>query len=127
MAYGLSEVLKLAERQARPCQALSSVESLVTCPPAGDWSLPSNHATIAAALAAIVIVNRSRLAPLAVLLAVGVAVSRVALGVHYPHDVTTGLLLGTLVVVALTAALVPRTSRMLEAAAGHRLLGHRSD
>jgi undecaprenyl-diphosphatase len=110
VAYGMSEALKSSERQPRPCQALPDVETFVTCPPAGDWSLPSNHATIAAALAAAVVALAPRLAVVAVPVALVVASARVALGVHFLHDVLTGLALGG-VVVACAALGATRVTR----------------
>ncbi len=106
-AYGASALLKLTEAQVRPCRALPDLDTIAACPPAGDWSLPSNHAVIAAGLAVAVGALVPRLAPAAALLAVAVAASRVALGVHYPHDVVTGLTLGAGVVAALMIALRP--------------------
>ncbi len=99
VAYATSELLKVLEQQPRPCRTFG-VETVAACPPVGDWSLPSNHATVAAALAVAAGLARPRLAPLAVLLAAGVAASRVAVGVHLPHDVTSGALLGGVVAVA---------------------------
>ncbi len=95
-AYATSELLKAVEREPRPCRTLD-VETVAACPPAVDWSLPSNHATVAAALAVAAGLARPRLAPPALLLALGVAASRVAVGVHLPHDVTSGALLGVVV------------------------------
>jgi undecaprenyl-diphosphatase len=100
-AYGCSEVLKSVVAQERPCRAVAgAAASLVACPPHGDWSFPSNHATIAGgSAAALALVRRALLwltAPLALLM----AFSRVFVGVHYPHDVLAGLALGALVAVA---------------------------
>ncbi|MET9773321.1 phosphatase PAP2 family protein [Streptomyces sp. NPDC006367] len=101
VAYVCSELLKSGFTEERPCRAVAgAVPSLAACPPAGDWSFPSNHATIAGAFAvALVAVRRAALwltAPLALLM----AFSRVFVGVHYPHDVAAGLLLGAVVAAA---------------------------
>ncbi|MFJ5775154.1 phosphatase PAP2 family protein [Streptomyces sp. NPDC093094] len=100
VAYVCSEVLKSAFAEERPCRAVAgAARSLTDCPPTGDWSFPSNHATIAGAAAvALALTGRALLlvtAPLALLM----AFSRVFVGVHYPHDVAAGLLLGALVAV----------------------------
>ncbi len=51
-AYLCSEVLKSGVTEEPPCRAVSgAVPSLADCPPSGDWSFPSNHATIAGATA----------------------------------------------------------------------------
>ncbi|MGC9665638.1 phosphatase PAP2 family protein [Planosporangium sp. 12N6] len=114
VAYGLSEALKLVVDQERPCRALTD---LAGCPPVGDWSFPSNHATIAGALAAGLVVLSPRLAVPAVPLAVTVALLRVVAGVHYPHDVAAGLLLGGTVGASLVVAATPAASRLLARAA----------
>lgn len=120
LAYVASEGLKSVEAQERPCRALADIPAIVHCPGAGDWSLPSNHAAIAAALATALALASPRWRWHGFGLAVTVAASRVALGVHYPHDVLTGLLLGSGVVVA-TAIVLERPARsVLELAWRHR-------
>ncbi len=112
-AYAASALLKLAETQPRPCRTISGLEQIATCPPAGDWSLPSNHAVLAAALAVAVGFLAPRLAVPALALAVLIAAARVALGVHYPHDVVTGLTLGAGTAVVLVPALRAPATRLL--------------
>ena len=113
LAYAASALLKLAETQPRPCRTITGLEQIATCPPAGDWSLPSNHAVLAAALAVAVGFLAPRLAVPASLLAVLIAAARVALGVHYPHDVVTGLTLGAGVAFVLVYALRAPAARLL--------------
>jgi undecaprenyl-diphosphatase len=135
-AYALSELLKVVHDQPRPCAAVTAVRAVAECPAVGDWSLPSNHATIAAALGTAVVLLAPRLWPavLAVVLAVGM--SRVALGVHYPHDVLGGFSIG-LGVVALvgfgarvaTRPASPRSARAVVLPSGDlpdAMLGGRS-
>lgn len=105
VAYGVDALVKLAVREDRPCQSLR-VKTLETCPAPGDWSFPSNHATIAAAAAVALLFVSRRLGAVAAVAALAMAGSRVWVGVHYPHDVLAGLLVGGLV--ALTAMLVLR-------------------
>ncbi|GGZ35908.1 hypothetical protein GCM10010343_73970 [Streptomyces avidinii] len=93
--------------EERPCRAVvGAAASLVPCPGPGDWSFPSNHAVLAGAAAVALTMAVRRLALLTVPLALLMAFSRVFVGVHYPHDVAFGLLLGgsaaALVVLALT-------------------------
>ncbi|MFE9184752.1 phosphatase PAP2 family protein [Micromonospora haikouensis] len=98
LAYGGSELLKTVVDQDRPCRATTDLLIIAErCPPVGDWSFPSNHSTIAGALATAIVLLSPRLAWYAVPLAVLAAFSRVFVGVHYPHDVLAGLLLGALV------------------------------
>ncbi|MBE8470968.1 phosphatase PAP2 family protein [Streptomyces justiciae] len=98
LAYVCSEVLKSGFREERPCRAVATAApSLADCPPPGDWSFPSNHATIAGAAAVALVLVRRALLWLTVPLALLMAFSRVFVGVHYPHDVAAGLALGALV------------------------------
>jgi undecaprenyl-diphosphatase len=101
VAYVCSELLKSVVTQKRPCRAIpEATTSLAACPPPGDWSFPSNHATIAGAAAVTVALTRRALLWLTAPLALLMAFSRVFVGVHYPHDVAAGLVLGTVVAVA---------------------------
>ncbi|MEQ4207345.1 phosphatase PAP2 family protein [Actinopolymorpha sp. B17G11] len=103
-AYVVSEALKLVVDEERPCFALPGVSAVTECPGAGDWSFPSNHAVLAAGIAAGLAVLRPRLSVVALPLAVVVALLRVVAGVHYPHDVVAGALIGA--TVAVTALLL---------------------
>lgn len=94
ISYMVSKSIKSFVRQERPCHVLLDIESIAQCPPAGDWSFPSNHAAIAAAAAASIIVVWPRAAAVVVPVAAMIALSRVFVGVHYPHDVLFGAALG---------------------------------
>ncbi|MGP3985279.1 phosphatase PAP2 family protein [Streptomyces sp. 3N207] len=94
MAYAASEALKLVVDEERPCRALAGIDPVAECPPPGDWSFPSNHATLAAALAVGLALTLPRLAAVTLPLAGAAALLRVLVGVHYPHDVLAGALLG---------------------------------
>lgn len=73
---------------------------------AADNSFPSDHSTAAFAAAFAVLVFYRRLGALLVLGAIGVALSRVLLGVHYPVDVAASALIG-----AASAAIVALFAR----------------
>ncbi|KOX17081.1 phosphatase PAP2 family protein [Nocardiopsis sp. NRRL B-16309] len=105
VAYLVSRTVKEAVAQQRPCQAMTDLVTAAACPPAGDWSFPSNHAAIAGAAAAALILAWRRIAVVIAVFAALEAFSRVAVGVHYPHDVTVGLLLGALVATVVSLAL----------------------
>jgi len=95
LAYVCSELIKSAVDEERPCRAVAgAARSLVQCPPVGDWSFPSNHSTIAGAAAIALVLAWRSLAWLTLPMAVLMAFSRVFVGVHYPHDVAVGLVLG---------------------------------
>lgn len=111
LAYLLSTTAKGLIQQDRPCRAVAGVRDTVEqCPEYGDWSLPSNHTTIAAALAVAISLLWRRFAVPALLMALLAGFSRVLVGAHYPHDVLFGLVLGA-VVSALVVAVVKRVSR----------------
>lgn len=97
-AYALSEGVKLLVQEDRPCSVID-LATVLACPGQGDWSWPSNHATLAGAAATAVALAAPRLLAVAGPVALLVASARVAAGVHYVHDVLAGLALGTLVVV----------------------------
>ena len=97
-------------RNGRAGRLPDAATPLVACPPHGDWSFPSNHATIAGAAAvALALAWRGTpwlTAPLALLM----AFSRVFVGVHYPHDVrSAGLALGALVALCSFVRLTTRS------------------
>ncbi|MFI0965064.1 phosphatase PAP2 family protein [Streptomyces sp. NPDC021080] len=119
VAYGIDLGVKLLVREDRPCQSLR-VATLEACPAPGDWSFPSNHAAIAAAAAVALLFVSRRLGTVAVVAAGAMAASRVWVGVHYPHDVAAGVLVGTLVAMA-AATLV----RRLPDVSGHPLAASR--
>lgn len=97
-AYVLSEIAKSFIHEERPCRAVAgAAASIVPCPPHGDWSFPSNHSTIAAALAVGISIAWRAALWLALPVGLLTGFSRVFVGAHYPHDVLVGLGLGTLV------------------------------
>jgi undecaprenyl-diphosphatase len=100
----LDGVLKRAIGRQRPPLADPHVHPLIPVP--HDPSMPSGHAMMAftGAVFLAAVVPRFRW-PLLVL-AAGIALSRVYLGVHYPSDVAGGLLMGRAV-----AALWPSARR----------------
>lgn len=107
-AYAVSEAVKLVVDEERPCRALrAGAEPVAECPGAGDWSFPSNHATLAAGLAVGLAMLRARLAAITLPLAGVAALLRVLVGVHYPHDVLAGATLGGAVAAAVLLAFMP--------------------
>ncbi|MCY9786171.1 phosphatase PAP2 family protein [Nocardiopsis sp. EMB25] len=114
IAYLVSRSLKEVVEQQRPCQAMPDLPAVATCPPAGDWSFPSNHAAIAGACAAALVIAWRRIAVVVAVFAAVEAFSRVVVGVHYPHDVTVGLLVGALVATLVSLALARPLTLLVE-------------
>jgi undecaprenyl-diphosphatase len=112
VAFGVDAVLKVLVREDRPCRSLR-VATLEACPAPGDWSFPSNHAAIAAAAAVALLFVSRRLGAVAVVAACAMAVSRVWVGAHYPHDVLAGVVVGAVAALLAMSAL----RRRAEAAA----------
>ena len=59
-----------------------------------DNSFPSDHASLAFAIAFAVLVFHRRLGALLVLVAAGIAIDRIFVGVHYPIDVLASVFVG---------------------------------
>jgi len=98
--------IKAVVGRARPCTSLAEVHSLVFHAPT-DPSFPSGHAAGAFAVAAFVTFELAvhPLAKIALfVIAAGIALSRVVLGVHFPSDVLAGALLGVVAALLLSAA-----------------------
>ncbi|MBE2998778.1 phosphatase PAP2 family protein [Nocardiopsis sp. HNM0947] len=118
VAYMVSRTIKAFFEQLRPCQAMTDLSTIATCDPIGDWSFPSNHAAIAGAAAAAIVITWHRMALPVAVLAVLEAFSRVLVGAHYPHDVTVGLIVGatvaTLVSLAMARPLTGLVDRLAE-------------
>lgn len=96
-AYLSSEIIKLLVREERPCRMIDTTTAMI-CPNTGDWSWPSNHSVIAAAFATAIALAFPQLARFVYPVAAVIALSRVLAGVHYLHDVLSGLALGVIVV-----------------------------
>ncbi|MEU3741417.1 phosphatase PAP2 family protein [Streptomyces sp. NPDC032198] len=119
-AYGVNDVLKLLVREDRPCQSLRVI-TLEACPAPGDWSFPSNHTAIAAAAAMALWFVSRRLGAVAVAAACAMAISRVWVGAHYPHDVAAGGVVGALVAVCAMVAVRRHPDPLVRWITGTRL------
>lgn len=119
VAYGINRIAKGLIEERRPCRTLD-VDPVGDCPPADDWSFPSNHAVVAFALAVGLLLAWRRLGALALLLALGIGYSRIFLGAHYPHDIVVGALLGAFVVLLFALLLSGRTATLVRRLRQHR-------
>ena len=107
VAYLASEALKLLLAKPRPCHVEDRLAELAACPGLTDYAFPSNHATIAAALATAAALLHPRARAVGATLAVLVAVSRVVGGLHYVPDVLVGAVLGSVVVLLAGVSMRP--------------------
>jgi undecaprenyl-diphosphatase len=88
----LSQALKRGLTRARPDVSIEGYESLAVSP--DRFSFPSGHAAAAFGVAVAFAGEPNGIGPASLLLAVGIALSRIYLGAHYPLDVGAGAALG---------------------------------
>jgi membrane-associated phospholipid phosphatase len=105
VALGIGQLIGGAIDRARPYDAMKGVHVLVAR--TTDFSFPSDHATVAGAVALGLLLTNRRWGSIAVVLAVVMAFTRVYVGAHYPSDVLAGLALGALVALGGRFVVVP--------------------
>jgi len=104
-AYLVNDAVKSIIAERRPCFAFPNAFLLEKCPPATDYSFPSNHTVVAAALTAALFLISRRFGFIAAVATAVMGWSRVYVGAHYPHDVAAGLVVGVVVGFATAVAL----------------------
>jgi undecaprenyl-diphosphatase len=119
VALGAAQLLGHLVDRARPYDAIAGARVLVDR--TTDFSFPSDHATVAGAVAGGLWLLDRRLGHITVGLAVVMAASRVYVGAHYPSDVLAGLVLGAVVAAAGVRGLGSTVARLLDRAATTRL------
>lgn len=95
VCIALFKLVKRRTSRPRPFEVMADLHTAL--PPLDDWSFPSGHAMNAFSAAVVVQIFFPALALVIWPLAVLIAVSRVALGLHYPSDVVVGAALGALI------------------------------
>lgn len=131
LALGLAQPINHAVAEARPW--ISVPHALILAGHTADFAFPSDHAVVAGAVAAGLLLYQRRLGLVAAVAAVLLAFARVYIGAHYPQDVAAGLALGAAVVlvsyavvrIPLTALVVAvsRTPLRIFLTSGSRPLG----
>lgn len=98
LAVAVNQPIVHAVAERRPYDQLPGV--LVLVHRSTDASFPSDHATMAGAVAAALLLIDRRLGVIAGVAALLMAFARVYVGAHFPVDVLAGLAVGTLVALA---------------------------
>lgn len=111
-ALGIGQIIGNIVDRARPYDTLANMHVLVDR--TTDFSFPSDHATVAGAVAVGLFCANRRLGIFSVVAAVLMAFTRVYVGAHYPSDVVGGLVLGGMVAYAGDRLLVPSLGRVIE-------------
>jgi 2-O-(6-phospho-alpha-D-mannosyl)-D-glycerate hydrolase len=91
-AWLVADLLKLVFQRPRPFDVLEGVEILIARP--GNYSFPSGDTAGAFGAAVALGFALPRLRLLALLTASGIALARVAVGVHWPGDILAGAAIG---------------------------------
>ena len=95
IALGIGQLIGTAVDRPRPYDTLANMHVLVD--KTTDFSFPSDHATVAGAVAVGLLFANRQWGIIASALAILMAFTRVYVGAHYPGDVVAGLALGGLV------------------------------
>lgn len=93
LAVAASQLLKRTFCRPRPSSGLGGFAALAEIPDA--FSFPSGHSAAAFGVAVALSGEGGTLALLVLALAVGISISRIYLGAHYPLDVAAGVLVGS--------------------------------
>lgn len=113
LAFGIGSIISHVFSRDRPF-VTHSVTQLI--PHAADASFPSDHAIGAFVIAVTIVRFHKRTGLIWLLLASGIAFSRVWAGVHYPLDVAAGAAIGGISAIAIHKLLaLPTMERIVQA------------
>ena len=112
VALALVQPISSAAAEQRPFVNHPEVHKLIAH--SADFGFPSDHATVAGAIAVGLLFLSWRLGLVTALVALLISFSRVYVGVHFPQDVAAGLALGAVVAVIGIFLVVPVLTRTLE-------------
>lgn len=93
ITFLLTQLIKLIVMRPRPYTQLTT---LIVCAVESDYSFPSGHTSIAAAIS-YVLGKEYNCFKFTIIIPILVGLSRMYFGVHYPSDVICGFLLGILI------------------------------
>jgi membrane-associated phospholipid phosphatase len=113
VALGIGQIIGNAVDRPRPYTAIPDLHVLVHR--SSDFSFPSDHATVAGAVAVALLLCSRRIGLVAAGAALLMAWTRVYVGAHYVSDVLAGLALGGLTAWLGWVTLVPLITRVLAA------------
>jgi len=111
-AVALNQPIAAAVDEPRPYAVWPNV--LVLVHRGADPSFPSDHAVMAGAAAAALLLVHRRLGAVAAVAATVMAADRVYVGAHYPRDVLAGLALGAAIAVVGYLLIRPILTRLLD-------------
>jgi membrane-associated phospholipid phosphatase len=121
VAYLINDGMKSVVVERRPCFTYQNAFLLEKWFTATDYSFPSNHMVVAAAMAAALWLINRRLGLMAAVAAAIMGLSRVYVGAHYPHDVAPAVVVGVVVGLATGLALRRYVTPLIEKPAAGRL------
>ena len=104
LAFIINQPVASAVAEERPYNKIPNV--LVLLAKGHDWSFPSDHATLGAAVTVMLFYVSKRLGYISLIFALIMAFARVYAGVHYPQDVVAGLIIGAIVAMVLRFILI---------------------
>lgn len=85
-------IIKNIVQRDRPFISMEGIDMLIKAPT--SYSFPSGHTTSSFAAAGVIAINFKNKSVYVFTLAVLIAISRIYLGVHFPTDIISGIVLG---------------------------------